>query len=360
MTEDVQNKKSIWLKLKRSPFLIKLVNWEYWATSIVYIPVVPMWLYFSAKARSFTYFSAVNPGMKMGGLVLASKYDILKRIPEEFVPRTILVEKDKADLAWIENSMLAQKISYPVVAKPNMGERGLKVEKIDNPEELQTYLAACQVDFLVQEFIRHPNEIGILYHRYPDSKNGAITSVCLKETMKVTGDGISSLEELMESNPRAKLQIPRLLEIGKIPLDQVLKNGEVLELEPIGNHCRGTLFLDGNHLIDDDLTAIFDKISLRSNGLYYGRFDIKYNSLEELKAGENFKIMEMNGVASEPAHIYQPGYSLFRAYKDFFRHWRIIYDISEVQKAKGIPFVPFPEGIKSVFQYFSYVRKAKA
>ncbi|MEM7103943.1 MAG: hypothetical protein AAF502_12475 [Bacteroidota bacterium] len=358
--KEKSRKKGFLQRLKDTPFFIKLLNWEYWSTAVVYAPAIPMWLYFSLRARALTFFSAANPAMKMGGLVLASKIDILNRIPEEFIPKTIFVDHKKLKVTDIERQMIEKDFTYPVIAKPDVGERGLKVQKIENSSDLTNYLESNAFDFLVQEFITLPNESGILYHRLPDASTGMITSVCLKETLKVTGDGVSSILELMEESPRAKLQINRMQESGKIRLDRIPEKDEILELEPIGNHNRGTMFLNGNHLIDEELTATFDMISLQMKDLYYGRFDLKYNTFEELKQGRNFKIMELNGVNSEPAHIYQPGYSIFKAYGDIYRHLKIIYAISKKQRERGISFIPFREFIQSIYQYFSYKRRAKA
>ena len=199
MPDNVKSgKKGFWQRLKNTPFLIKLFNWEYWSTAVVYTPVIPMWLYFSLRARALTFFSAANPGMKMGGLVLASKIDILNRIPQEFIPKTIFIEHQKASASEIERLMDDKSISYPVIAKPNVGERGMKVQKIESSSELTEYINQSSFDFLVQEFIALPNESGILYHRIPGASSGKITSVCLKETLKVTGNGVSTIEELME------------------------------------------------------------------------------------------------------------------------------------------------------------------
>ena len=94
-------------------------------------------------------------------------------------------------------------------------------------------------------------------------------------------------------------------------------------------------------------------------GIHYGRFDLKCKSIELLKAGKGFKILEFNGIASEPAHIYDPEYSTLQGYKDFFNHWKIIYQISKMQRAKGIESMKLQEAYESVVTYFKYMRSAK-
>ena len=99
-------------------------------------------------------------------------------------------------------------------------------------------------------------------------------------------------------------------------------------LEPIGNHCRGTTFLNGNNLINRELEHVFDQIAGSIEGFYYGRFDVKVSSLDDLYAGKNIKILELNGVSSEPAHIYDPDNTLIKAYRDVLKHMRIIEEIA--------------------------------
>ena len=116
----------------------------------------------------------------------------------------------------------------------------------------------------------------------------------------------------------------------------------------IGNHCRGTTFFSGNHLINEHLISVFDKIALNIDGFYFGRFDIRCESVEELYQGENFKILELNGAGSEPSHIYHPGFPLSSAYSVIFHHLSVLYRISKMNKQRGIPYMSFREGMKMV------------
>ena len=128
--------------------------------------------------------------------------------------------------------------------------------------------------------------------------------------------------------------------IGDMGMEEVIKAGEKRILEPIGNHCRGTKFLDDNHLINSQIDKIFDKIALPIDGFHFGRFDMKVKSIEDLYEGKNIRIMELNGVSSEPGHIYDPKNTLWAAYRDLAHHWKIIADISIQQQRKGIMPVP--------------------
>ena len=96
-------------------------------------------------------------------------------------------------------------MTYPLIAKPDIGERGFLVEKLTSEKDLLAYLAQTKVNFLIQEFINLPLEISVLYYRMPSASKGHITSFCIKETLKVQGDGASTIEQLMLAYPRAVL-----------------------------------------------------------------------------------------------------------------------------------------------------------
>lgn len=270
-----------------------------------------------------------------------SKMDILKSLPQSLIPQTELV---KAGCPYNELDEIAGKFIYPIICKPDVGERGWQVEKINNRDELVNYHQSVKSHYLIQECLTEPIELGVFYYRYPEDKKGNISSIVIKEMLNVFGDGHSSLKELILTNDRAKLQWPVLKEKFKGKLDTIPKLDEEINLVAIGNHSRGTKFLDGNHLINEKLVEVFTLISNQIDGFYYGRYDIRVNSIEDLYNG-NIKIMELNGAGSEPAHIYQPGYSLLYAYKIIFQHWKILYQISRMNNKKGIPYLSFNEAL---------------
>jgi hypothetical protein len=79
---------------------------------------------------------------------------------------------------------------------------------------------------------------------------------------------------------------------------------------------------------------------------------MKVKSIEDLYEGKNIRIMELNGVSSEPGHIYDPKNTLWAAYRDLALHWKIIADISIQQQRQGIMPVPFGILWKVVKEHF--------
>ncbi len=320
---------------------------------ITNIPVVLIYLWFAIRARDPFFFSAVNPTIETGGLFGESKINILNQIPKEVLPITIFIEKG-TEFHEVVSKIESANLSYPIIAKPDVGERGTLVSKIKNEGALKAYWSQNKLNFIIQEFIDLPLEWAVMNHRIPDTKTGKVTSICVKEPLKVKGDGQSSIRELMSSYPRAKLQLERFEKEFPETLEKMPEEGEEVILEPIGNHCRGTMFLNGNHLIDEELTAVFNNIAFQMEHIYYGRFDMKCSSVEAVKRGE-FKVMEYNGIAAEPAHIYDPSYPLFKKYRDIYLHWKIIYQIYKIQKRKGVKTITFKETHQSFKAYRKYM-----
>lgn len=341
---------------RRSGFLLKLTNWEYWPMYISNLPVFFIGAWFALRARRLFFFTAVNPAIETGGMWGESKFNILKRIPSTHVPATLFIKQGTA-FEEVITRMEDIGLDYPVIAKPNVGERGFLVSKIHHQEELRVYIRKNSVDFLIQKFIELPLELAVMHHRYPGWEAGAITSICIKETLKVTGDGNSTVRQLMEANPRASLQLTRFENEFPEVLSKILPSGQTLELEPIGNHCRGTKFLNGNRHIDEQLNAVFNQVAVQMDDIFYGRFDLKCQSMEDLRNGGNFQVMEYNGVGAEPAHIYDPAYPVFRKYRDIYRHWRIMYRIYKIQKRRKVKSMTLPEAITSLKLYLNYKKR---
>lgn len=332
--------------LKLRNFWTKLTAWEYWPWYIVYIPVFAYWLYLGVRARAIFFFSAANPAIKYGGLISASKKEILDMLPPQYVPKSTLLEVP-VSVDRVKEHMNSLELVYPIILKPDLGERGWNVEKINNDSELDNYLNKVKTNIILQEYLDLPFEAGVFYYRMPDSNKGTVSSIVVKELLNVVGDGTSTIRNLVLKKPRARIQYKTLEILWEEKFDSVPKSGEKVVLQPIGNHVRGTTFLNGNHLIEEELINSFDAISKKIEGFFYGRFDVRCLDENALRRGD-VKIMELNGAASEPAHIYHPGFSILKGYKALFRHWKVLYRISRANHKKGEPYLKFKEGLHAL------------
>lgn len=338
--------------MKAPLILIKYTRYEYWPWLLFYIPVLPYWLLLAAKNRSLSYFTAANPGIELGGFYGESKSDILGLIDSQYLPGTI--EVDRISMDEILKIMKEKAIKFPVIAKPDIGERGNGVVKLHNLSELVKYNIQCKSKYIIQEFIEFEYEFGVLYSRLPNSDKGQVTSVTLKEFLSVTGDGHSTIKELMQKSTRARFQISRIESLIGHEINTILPKNEKRIIEHIGNHCRGTRFIDNNYLINDKLHQVFDRISKPIDGFYYGRFDLKVKSVSDLYMGTNIKIMELNGASSEPGHIYDSSHTLFKAYKDLMKHWSRLSDVSMQNVKRGHKPVPFSVIVKTYLKFIVF------
>ena len=325
-------------------FLHKLTNWEYWPFKIVYIPIYFLWAFYAIKSRTIFFFNASNPTMRNGGFIMDSKKEIYDLIPQKYYPKTILIKENSS----LEDVLIVKEnsnISFPLIVKPDIGLRGSAVKKINAIAELKEYHNSANFDYLVQDLIPFPNEIGVFYVRFPNQDKGKITGIVAKEFLIVTGDGRSTIKELIKQNPRFEMQLSSLEKEYKDKLDDVLFKDEKLNLVPYGNHCRGSKFVDASYLISDKLTNVINEMCLQIDGFYFGRMDLMYNSIAELEEGKNFQVVEINGAASEPTHIYDPKHSIFFAWKELARHITYMYKISIANNKNGVPFLTHKQGM---------------
>ena len=326
-------------------FFHKIIHWEYWPFKIVYIPIYFLWIYYSIKARTLFFFNASNPSIKNGGFIMESKKAIYDLIPQKYYPKTELI---KSGTSFEQLSKIVEKaaIKFPFIAKPDIGLRGSGVKKINNIEDLKFYSNKADFDYVVQDLIPFANEVGIFYVRFPSEKTGKITGIVAKEFLIITGDGFSSILQLIKKNPRYEMQLKSLqLEYGN-QLNEILPKGKKLNLVPYGNHARGAKFIDGSHWNSTKLVAVINEMCLQIPGFYFGRLDVMYNTLEELEQGKNFSIVELNGAASEPTHIYDPKHSIFFAWKELARHITYMYKISADNHKNGFPYLSHKVGMK--------------
>lgn len=329
---------SIYYLTKR--FYIKFSHWEYWPMWLVYFPVSLYYIFLSIKAKSFFFFSSSNPGIETGGMFFESKWDIFKLIPKEFYPSTLLIGPNE-NINDVLIQMKNASIDFPIIAKPDRGERGWLVQKINSVDELNKYNNAMHIDFLIQTYIDYPLEFSIFYYRHPKSATGMITSVTLKSLLSVKGDGKNNIETLILSSNRSFLQYERLLKKDEIDFKKVLSLGEEFLLVPYGNHVLGTMFLDYHHIIDQALNDTFNTICKKIEGFYFGRLDLRCNSVEDLKKGKHFSILELNGAGAEPAHIYDPSFSFCKAQLVIAKHFKMMYEAASENKKNGVQFMNY-------------------
>ena len=333
----------------------KLISWQHWPFFPFYFPVSFVWLWYCLRSGSLWFFSTSNPTLTFGGFEGESKDEMYHLLAAENYPKTIYLNPENS-FCHVCEKVKMNSFSYPFIVKPNTGMAGILFRKIDNESQLKIYHQLMPVDYIIQDYIDYPLEVSVFYHRYPENKTGTISALFSKKLPSIKGDGVSSIGELVKKN---KPEIKE--EINKLPtekLAEILVKDEVFYLSFVGNRYHGTTFHDLSDLIDKDLLDVFDNISL-TNDFYYGRYDIKCQSIEDLKKGQNFSILEFNGAGSIPNHIYTGRYNLAGAYKEILKHWKALYEISSYNHEHGTPYWGFSKGLVFLINAKKHFRALK-
>lgn len=336
------------------------MNWEQWPFKILYAPIVPVWFWYMVRSRAVWFFTPSNPKLTFGGMEGEPKKEMHDLLPVKLCPHYFNV-KPSDTFVEIKERLEQSGIQYPLIVKPEVGGQGILFRKIEDENHLKEYHSKIPVEYFIQEFIKYPLEVSLFYYRYPFEQKGAITGFLQKIPMRVSGDGVRTLEELLLMNLKTKKRIEELKPKHEQNFKKIIPNGETYILSFAANHNRGASFIDLSSEITEELVSMLDKISLGINDFFYGRYDIMCNSIEELKMGKNFIILEYNGCGAEPNHFYDTGYTLSGAWKEILKHWRILYEISRYNYQTGVQYWPFMKGYRfrnETKKYYKIINKA--
>jgi hypothetical protein len=314
----------------------RLRAWEFWPLWLFYLPVLVRIAALMIRYRSATLVSAVNPAIPEGGFIGESKSEILLALPQDSVAPAIRLPSDLEPIQVIlhvNGWRSGRGPEWPLVVKPDVGQRGEGVRIVRSNEELVSAVAGIRGDAIVQEFVDGP-EYGVFWARPPDEPRGRIFSVTEKVLPELTGDGQTRLEDLILRAPRASLIAETYFAENADRLGRVPANGERVRLVEIGTHCRGAVFLDGARLVTPELEEAFDRIGRACEGFHFGRFDVRAPSEAAFRAGR-FRILELNGMTSEATHVYDPRNTLFSAWGALFRQWELAFRIAAANRARG-------------------------
>lgn len=337
--------------MKVKNFFVRLVKWETWHYLVKYVPIMPAWLWYCLRSRSFWFFTPSNPTLTFGGFEGESKKEMYDQLPPGSYPETILINH-KLNFDEVLDQVEKNNFAYPFAVKPDVGMMGFMFRTISNAEEFRQYHELMPADYLVQELVNYPLELSVFYYRFPNEQTGNITGFIRKDYLSVAGDGRSTLLELMINYPRVRFRLEEMKAKHKDRLYNIIPAGEVYYLSYALNLSRGGKLVSLAHEKDERLLKVFDDLSHYAGHFYYGRYDLKCSSIEELKEGKNFLILEYNGCGAEPHHIYGNGNTLIEAYRIVLQHWKVLYNISRYNEKNGVEYWEFRKG-------YRFLRKAK-
>jgi membrane protein DedA with SNARE-associated domain len=327
----------------------RIWRWEFWPAWLFYVPLVPWIAWLSLRHRGFTTITAANPGIDHGGgFVGESKFQILSSLRHPNVSPTALVDSP----ARLDAILKERNWSYPLILKPDVGQRGAGVKLVRTRDNAVEYLLRAIGSVVIQPYHPGPFEAGIFYYRFPNEPRGRIFSITDKIFSDLIGDGVSTFEQLIWRHPRYRMQARTFLARHADQRDRILAPGERVRLAVAGNHCQGTMFRDGAHLLTPALEAKIDQIARSFEGFYFGRFDVRYSDVGAFTRGQDICVIELNGVTSESTNIYDPRKSLLGAYRTLTRQWSILFQIGAVNRRRGTRPLRLMEMVMEVVAHF--------
>lgn len=332
-------------------FFQKIVDWEKWSYDVIYLPIDIVWLWYGIKAKAFWFFTPVNPTLIFAGFEGGSKKEMYDQLPKWTCPTTLTI--DTADsVDNVRTQMQQVGLDFPVVVKPDSGMGGVLFRIIKNSDELKVYHEVVGEQYILQRLVGEGLEFSVFHIRYPEESKGIITGLIVKDYLHVIGNGKNTLAELVDSNPAASYRALQLQKKHKENWERIIPDGEKYLLNAAGNHNTGAKFVNLNHEIDQQLCDVFDRISNEAGSFYFGRYDLKCTSLEDLKNGKNILILEYNGAGAAITHVFDRNMSYWNALKEIVRHWQHLYKIGKINNKKGVPYWSFMQG-------YRFMQKAK-
>ncbi|HTF89274.1 MAG TPA: VTT domain-containing protein [Planctomycetota bacterium] len=333
---------------------IRWTHWEFWPPWAFYPPIVVYVLGLAWKHRSLTLFTAVNPAMPAGGFIGESKLSILSDLGMQSeriararcLPAASSVEER---IRMVAEFQLEQGLGFPIVLKPDAGQRGSGVKIVHDDTQVAAWIGAIETDAIVQQFASGL-EFGIFYYRYPGDEQGRVFSMTRKVFPELVGNGTDTLEDLILADSRAVAMAEVYFIRNQTRLWDVPAAGERVQLVDLGNHCQGAIFLDGTPLLTPQIESAIDHLSRGYEGFYFGRYDVRTESIESFRAGL-FTVIELNGATSEATHIYDPKFSVFEAWRTLREQWRILFEIARRNRARGTPTVGVGELWREMRRY---------
>lgn len=320
---------------RRQAFIERIPKW------LNLVPMVVQWGWLGLRHGSLTLPSAANPHITAGGLVGDSKSEYfagMGALARSYVAPFVMMRVEGRELtAAALQAMDEAGLAFPVVAKPDLGWCGFGVRRLEDATALADYLALYPhgESLMLQRYLDEPGEAGIFYVRHPQQAQGWLLGILLRHFPQVTGDGISTLGQLMARDPRLQRVVSRPGEHEcRHDAAAVPPAGEIVRLSLIGSTRVGGRYEDGSELASAELIHAVDAIARDMPSFHVGRFDVRYRTLQDLRAGR-FTIMEVNGAGSEAVHAWDPKYSVWQVYRKVFAKQRLLFALGAFNRAHG-------------------------
>ncbi len=334
---------------------------EFWPGWAMYIPVGLQWIALSLRHGSVTLPFLANPNLTLSGMVGVPKSELMvqatglckaKILPWAQFDTTQETAQEQAE-KWIK-ACAKEEIHLPFVCKPDIGCRGFGVKLVKDAEKLAKVIEAypAGTSLMCQKLASWEPEVGVFYVKDPVSGKGDVVSMTSKFLPRVTGDGQSTLGELIENDARAGQLRHQYYERHKGMWNSIPEAGKNVQLVFAASHSKGSIFRNAGEYITPELKQAVVDIMDDLPEFYYGRLDIKYADLESLQKGETLEIVEINAASSESTQIWDRDTKYSEAVKTLLWQYRTLFSLGAFHRKNGKK----TPGIKKFLQHWRIER----
>lgn len=331
---------------------------EFWPDFLWQWPLYAQGIPLGLWKGGLTWFARVNPGMRWGGMFAYSKSEIMQQLPVEnrAAEERFHLPAQKEAL----KSRLAGATSWPMILKPDQGERGRDVHKLQDAVTAMRIVEGLDSGtWLLQAYLDLPYEFGVFVEKSTLTEVFTVTSLCLKQPLGVRGDGVHTIASLVAQNPRAMRYRSVLEDVLAQRGAEVPSEGVWVPLHFSGNHCRGAAFIDQRAWIDADLSATFHQLLQGVSGFRFGRLDVLVESPAALWQRDAIRVIEINGANSEPAHIYDYRMGPWQMWQELLRFQRRMWRQALHMQAQGVVVPPLHFLWPELKRYKALIAKSK-
>ncbi|MDQ6881096.1 MAG: hypothetical protein M3150_03265 [Pseudomonadota bacterium] len=307
---------------------------------LICVPLVLQWIWLSLRHGSATLPSAANPAIEAGGLVGETKLEYFASMGALALSRTArhcaAPPELRRSMVAVRTAMATAGIEFPVIAKPDLGMCGFGVRLVADEPALAAYFRAFPATqtIVLQEYLTQEGEAGVFYARHPGAARGQVIGLALRHYPQVEGDGKSTIDALIGADPRTRRVRLAGHELA-VDAARIPATGEIVRLATVGSTRVGGLYRDGAACITPALTAAIDAIARDMKQFHFGRFDLRFADLADLRAARGLRILEVNGAGSEAIQAWDPQLNLIAALRMIFAKQRVLFEIGAANRRRG-------------------------
>ena len=281
---------------------------------------LPFYLYLGwqclKRGLSIKTLAKANYALDHGEIGLSSKFDSQMAFNQDyFMPTELIEDSLNVDEKKARIRKFIDTHNFPVVLKSNLGSVGKGIVKLEMDSDVDKHTPRLLGGYIIQKYTSNPYECGVFFVRV--GGQAKITGINQKHFPTIVGNGVDSIDVLAKNHYRYSAHWNLFLQ--DFDTSVVLAQGEEKQLSFIGSHTLGCKFTDDSHLNTPELEAAMFKFFESQPGFNFGRVDVKCADQAAFQRGE-FVVIEVNGVASLPTHMFDPKFSVWHAYRIFFEH----------------------------------------